>query len=362
MVAISFWWLPLKKKIMETVETEPIKTETKVEEESTAGRAWVKSGSEILALRLRQVPTLVDPFVPKYGTMSLAGSSDLGKSYLLLQLSDAVINGATSFLGFTLNVTHKSVIYLSTEDDEYSLSPRLMNMAKNKTDLSGYENLRVIFESNDLVRRLDTLLTEKPTDLVIIDTFSDIFDGDMNQANKVRSFIQKFKELTVKHKTLIIFNHHCGKKNDYRPPHKDNLLGSQGFESSMRTVIELRKDFSNPSHRHLCIVKGNYLSESFKNSSFALEFNFEDGFSNTGERLNFDRLVKSDERGAPAARNAIKEKVVILKAEGLSYGKIAAKLKAEGTPISKSTVGNICKENRPAVQFPMESESDGQAA
>ncbi len=128
-----------------------------------------------------------------------------------------------------LNVTHKSVIYLSTEDDEYSLSPRLINMSKSRTDLSGYENLRIIFESKDLINRLDSLLTEKPADLVIIDTFSDIFDGDMNQANKVRSFIQKFKELTVKHKTLIIFNHHCGKKNDYRPPHKDNLLGSQGF-------------------------------------------------------------------------------------------------------------------------------------
>ena len=196
---------------METVKTEAITETTSTEKTS---RAWVKSGAEILALGLRQVPTLVDPFIPKYGTMSLAGSSDLGKSYLLLQLGDAVINGASDFLGFALNVTHKSVIYLSTEDDEYSLSPRLINMAKNRTDLSGYENLRVIFETNNLVTRLDALLTDKPADLVIIDTFSDIYDGDMNQANKVRSFIQKFKEIAVKHKNLIIFNHHCGKKNN----------------------------------------------------------------------------------------------------------------------------------------------------
>ena len=92
-----------------------------------------------------------------------------------------------------------------------------------------------------------------------------------------------------------------------------------------------------------------------------LEFNFEDGFSNTGQRVNFERLVKSDEQ-APAARNAVKERVVILKASGLSYGKIAAKLKEEGTTISKSTVGNICKENRPTIQLPIDAKTDGQAA
>jgi len=335
--------------------------ETEKKQITNTKRAWVKSGKEILALGLRKVPTLVDPFIPKYGTMSLAGSSDLGKSYLLLQLADAVINGEATFLGFKLNVTHKSAIYLSTEDDDYSLSPRLINMAKNRTDLSGYENLRIIFETNDLVKRLDTLLSEQPADLVIIDTFSDIFEGDMNQANKVRNYIQKFKAIAVKHKTLIIFNHHCGKKNDYRPPHKDNLLGSQGFESSMRTVIELRKDFNTPSRRHLCIVKGNYLSEDFKNSSFMLEFNFEDGFSNTGQRVIFERLVKSDEQ-APAARNVLKEKVLALKAGGLSYSQIAVKLKDDGIEISKSTVGNMCKENRPSIQMPIVNELDGQAA
>lgn len=334
-----------------------IKTTNKTDK--IPSRPWVKLGTEILSLGLRRVPTLVEPFIPKYGTMSLAGSSDLGKSYLLLQLGDAVINGERHFLGFPLNVTHRSVIYLSTEDDEYSLSPRLINMAKNRDDVSNYDNLRVVFDSTNLITKLDHLLSEKPADLVVIDTFSDIFDGDMNQANKVRSFIQGFKELTVKHKTLIIFNHHCGKKNDYRPPHKDNLLGSQGFESSMRTVIELRKDFESPQYRHLCIVKGNYLSESFKNSSFMLEFSFEEGFINTGKRVSFERLVKSDTK-PPAARIAVQERVMALKSEGLSYEKIATKMKKEGTAISKSTVGNILKENRPSIQKLIEKNMDGQ--
>jgi hypothetical protein len=198
-------------------------------------------------------------------------------------------------------------------------------------------------------------------DLVIIDTFSDIFDGDMNQANKVRSFTQKYKEIAIRHKTLIIFNHHCGKKNDYRPPHKDNLLGSQGFESSMRMVIELRRDFTNPRLRHLCIVKGNNLDESYKQSSFKLEFTFEDGFSNTGDRVAFEKLVRSDEKQAEG-KNHLKQRVLDMKATGMSYGKIAAKLTEDGLKVSKTTVGKICTENRPSVPLSIDKEADGQAA
>lgn len=343
------------------METEEIVTEGKIEKTPAPTRGWVKTGTDILSLGLKKVPALVDPFIPKVGVIALAGSSDLGKSYFLLQLSDAVIHGVDDFLGFPLNPTHKSVIYLSTEDDEYSLSPRLHNMAKDKDDITAYDNLRIIFDTKHLVSRLDGLLTEKPADLVIIDTFSDIFDGDMNQANKVRSFIQKYKEIAIRHKTLIIFNHHCGKKNDYKPPHKDNLLGSQGFESSMRMVIELRRDFANPRMRHLCIVKGNYLDESYKQSSFKLKFTFEDGFINTGDRVAFEKLVRSDDKQIEG-KNNLKQQVLDLKAKGLSYGKIAAKLTGDGMKVSKTTVGKICTENRPSVQLPMDKETDGQAA
>lgn len=319
---------------------------------SEVKKTWVKTGKEILALKLQQVPTLVEPFIPKYGAMSLAGSSDLGKSYMLLQLADAVINGRDNFLGFPLNATHKSVIYLSTEDDEHSLSPRLLNLSKAITDKTAYENLRVIFETTDLVARLDILLQEQPADIVIIDTFSDIFGGDMNSANTVRSFIQKFKEIGVKYKTLIIFNHHCSKKNDSRPPHKDNLLGSQGFESSMRTVIELRKDFDQPNTRHLCIVKGNYLGEEFKNASYVLNFDFQNGFTNTGKRVNFDKLVKPEGGRHNQSRVDAEERVINLLEQGLSVNQIYKIIDEEGYKIGRTTVGNICTLHRPSIQLP----------
>jgi archaellum biogenesis ATPase FlaH len=304
----------------------------------------MKTGKEIIDLNLEEVPTLVHPFIPRKGTISLAGSSDLGKSYLLLQLMLTVIKGEQQFLGFPLNTRHRRCIYVSTEDDDHSLCPRLKILAQDPSNHHLLENLKVLFDTRDLLERLDQVLSAYPCDVVTIDTFSDIYGGDMNQANRVRSFLQLFKELANKHDTMIIFNHHCGKKNDYRPPHKDNLLGSQGFESSMRAVIELRKDFNSPQKRHLCIVKGNYIGEEYKNASFVLDFDYQSGFINTGWRSDFARLVKSDADVEEQASKAIlQEKIVNLKKEGLTYTAIADKLAEEGEKISRATVARVHK-------------------
>ena len=320
--------------------------------------AWMRTGKDIMSLGLRQVPTLVYPFMPIKGAMSLAGSSDIGKSYFLLQLGAAVIQGHRTFLGFPLTVTHKSVIYVSTEDDDYSLCPRLLNLSKNNTDTDTFHNLRIITDTTDLLNRVEILLKEQPADVVIIDTFLDIYPDDMNQANKVRSFIQKYKELADRYSTLIIFNQHCGKKNDHRPPHKDNLLGSQGFESAMRTVLELRKDLTDPNKRHLCIVKGNYIGEEHKGASFVLDFSFDDGFSNTGERVEFSKLAKQEDNNQK--RSTLRDTVAHYFDKGMTVSQIQLKVNEEGIKAGHTTVGNIVKELRTSIQKPIEDETDGQ--
>jgi hypothetical protein len=88
--------------------------------------------------------------------------------------------------------------------------------------------------------------------------------------------------------------HHTGKRTQNLEPSKDNLLSGQGLEAKMRVVIELRADLMNPAFRHLCIVKGNYLPANYKRESFVLQFdepNFH--FTNTGERVPFELLVKN---------------------------------------------------------------------
>ena len=74
-------------------------------------------------------------------------------------------------------------------------------------------------------------------------------------------------------------------------PSKHNLLGSQAFEAKMRLVLELRSDISDVTYKHLCCVKGNYLSAEYKSESIKLHFSDHLTFKETGERV-YEQIAK----------------------------------------------------------------------
>jgi RecA-family ATPase len=77
--------------------------------------------------------------------------------------------------------------------------------------------------------------------------------------------------LAKKHKCLILFLHHTGKRTTQHAPNKDSIIGSQGFEAKMR-VLELRPNFSNDFQKDLWGLKSNFLKSKHKRSSYTLEF------------------------------------------------------------------------------------------
>ncbi|MBE6203592.1 MAG: hypothetical protein E7135_08050, partial [Rikenellaceae bacterium] len=155
-------------------------------------------------------------------------------------------------------------------------------------------------------------------DVVIVDAFADLYTGPMNENNRVRSFIQAFSTLAARYDTLFIFLHHTGKRTESLAPSKHNAIGSQGFEAKMRLMMELRPDPERHDIRHLCIVKGNYLSNDYKHDSFELRFTDALNFEATGERVPFARLKERNEE--------MDEKVIMARAmreEGKTLQEIA---------------------------------------
>lgn len=299
----------------------------KIEEKKVTCPFESVTAEDIINLGHETVPTLLDPIFPKQGVVLLGGEGDVGKSYFLLQFMDAIVNGDEKFLGYKLDLKHKKAIYVSTEDGKYDLSPRLKNLQRIREgkDTKVYANLRVILQTEKLISQLDYFLKQGPVDLIVLDTFSDLFSGDINQSSIVRSFIQKYKELADKHETLICFNHHSNKSSAFRMPSKDNFNGSQGIVSKVRLVIEMRKDPIDPSYRHLCIVKANNLGEQFKDRSYKLRFSLETGFKNTGERTPFDQIVCKQINGV-ISKNPYEGAVRELLLKGVSHRKVVAQI------------------------------------
>ena len=296
--------------------------------EGRLGRLF-RGADEILNQNHEEIDFLVDKLIPKGTLCALAGESDTGKSSFLRQLAISLVYGDSDFLGFKLNNVCKNVIYVSTEDGEMATSVWLnKHFGKEVPQNDKLANLKYIYLTDGLVRNLEKVVNENCIDLIIVDSYADLFTGGMNNSNEVRSFLNKYDNLTKAYGTTIIFLHHTKKASAGKAPNKNSIIGSQGFEAKMRSVMILNKDNNDESLRHLCIVKNNYIEESLKSESFVLKFNDNLSFENTGNRVRLGELA-SDE-WIPLATK--------MKNEGMSYRQISDELSNDGFEVSKSTV------------------------
>ena len=311
-------------------------------EEKATFRKYLVNGYDMLNLSTESMDCLVEPILPRTGVAALVGTSDSGKSTLLRGLAMAVASGASEYLGFGLRPKHRSAIYVATEDDASAIGVLMQRqLEETGTPKEAYHTLDFVFEVDNLVGNLDKMLEDKPRDLVIIDAFADLYTGPLNENNRVRSFINQFSQLAVKHSVLIIFLHHTGKRTEALAPSKHNAIGSQGFEAKMRLLMELRPDPERHDIRHLCIVKGNYLADTYKHDSFVLRFTHGLNFVATGERVPFAMLRERQ----PEHEEENAERLEIMRSmreQGMTLQQIADALGYK----SKTTITNILKRSQ----------------
>ena len=114
-------------------------------------------------------------------------------------------------------------------------------------------------------------------------------------------------------------------------PNKINLLGASGIESSMRSVLELRKDQNDGTIRTLKVTKGNYVSEEFKKRVLKMQqrenFTYECiDFKDQPERKQTDELIQI---------------ITELNKSGLTIREIETKLNDDGIKIGKTKIHQI---------------------
>ena len=289
----------------------------------------LKGADELKNQEIKEVDYLVDRLIPRGTLCSLVGESDTGKSSLLRQLAVSVAYGDDTFIGFKLNENCRNVVYVSTEDNEMSTSAWLNKyLGEDIIDNEVLSKLKFLFITENLYDNIRKVVSENCLDLLIIDCYTDVFEGSMNDSNIVRSFLTKYNNLVNQYGVTIVFLHHTKKSSEGMKPNKNSILGSQGFEAKMRSVKMLTKDKDDVSLRHLCVVKNNYLSPKEKNFSYVIKFNDDQSFESTGKRVNFDDLDN------PEYLQVAKD----LRSQGKSLNEIVEALNGLGYSVSRSTL------------------------
>lgn len=294
---------------------------------------YITTAQELIDNEITEIPWLWDRFIPKRGLTFVSGSSDTGKSTFLRQLSLAIVAGEVEHLGRDISATHRSVIYVSTEDDVLSLSPRI----KREKDyfISGirYENLRFIFDNEDILRKLRAEIERQPADCIILDAFGDFFDGDINSSSSTRSFMNDYKAFSDEAGCAIVFLHHNRKASASGNPDKNDLLGSMAIEAKGRSVLMLSQSDSRSDRRLLRVVKGNYLTPEEKRITYDLSF--EDGI--------FDIASTSVPYVSTSTREETRKLASEYKKKGKSIRDTTYLLNEQGYKVSKSSVGRMLK-------------------
>lgn len=237
---------------------------------------FITTAQELIDNEITEIPWLWEKFIPLRGLTIISGSSDIGKSTLIRQCSLALISGETDYLGHKLLPKFKSVIYVSTEDDKLSLSPRLKEEKNYFSSTGDFSNLRFIFDNEDIITKIREAYDIQPADCLILDAFGDIFEGDPNSASSTRSFMNSYKSLADEYGCALVFLHHLRKSANSGTPDKNDLLGSMAIEAKARSVLMLSQVDSRTDRPTLKVVKGNYITPEEKKIIYSLSF--ENGF------------------------------------------------------------------------------------
>jgi DNA-binding CsgD family transcriptional regulator/archaellum biogenesis ATPase FlaH len=274
------------------------------------------------------------------------GESDAGKSQFLQQMALAIVEARPDFMGWDIRAKNRRVVYVATEDIESDVRRVMRRMTANGEERALFHSkLEYILDDDAtdgldvLKERLEKSLDDDPADLVVIDAFLDVMDGNVNDANQVRQTLKVFQRIAKVHSCHVILLTHVSKGKQDKGASKNNILGSMAIEAKARLAIEYKKD-PDPMRsdiRHVCIVKGNHLPPEMKGESFEVVRD-PDSFkiSPTGHRVPVEMLAKQPMYKDPRLLDQVDQ----LTKEGKSEEKMAQALE-----VSRDTVRKLKAEN-----------------
>lgn len=236
----------------------------------------------------------------------LVGVSKTGKTTFAENLSISLAVGSPSFYGKEIKGGPKKVLFVNLEENARMRSSRLK---KQISRLNPQE--MVLFSENYLTppqkfiqsinsdndwKTLRDCIEESNADVVVIDSLTHLFQGQIESSHECVKFVNKFREYVVSsHKTIILI-HHNTKGND-RPIEQDNIAGSRVILQEFEYALGFA-NIPNSKDKYSCMLFNKYVEVD---SSLATIYKIDKNrwIENVGEvekSILYDSKVKVDYR------------------------------------------------------------------
>ena len=239
-------------------------------------------GNTLMAQEYEPLQFSIDKILP-HGVFVFAGSPKIGKSWLTLDMCQAVSTGNKLW---DFSTTVGDVLYLALEDKFSRLQGRLIQMKAENVDISRLHLATASFGmENGLFEQIHHFISLFPaTNFIAIDTLERIRDSgrDRDIYSCDYSDMNKLREITDKYRITLLLVHHTRKMFDADP--LNTISGSTGLIGAVDGAFVLAKDNRTGNKAKLTISNRD-------TESFCFELRFE------AETCRWDFIGHSTEGG-----------------------------------------------------------------
>jgi len=216
-------------------------------------------GNTLMSQHYEPLQFAIDKILP-HGIFVFAGSPKVGKSWLTLDMCQAISTGGKLW---DFSAPQGEALYLALEDKYSRLQGRLKQMEADKLNISRLHLTTTSWGmQSGLFEAVYNFLAKYPnTNFIAIDTLEKIRDGGKTQDvySCDYSDMSKLREITDKHKITLLLVHHTRKM--YDPDPLNTVSGSTGLIGAVDGAFVLVKDKRKSNKAKLIISSRD--TESF---------------------------------------------------------------------------------------------------
>ena len=214
----------------------------------------------------------------------IVGPPKVGKTTFAENLAISLSIGRKEFFGYKLDGEPKKVLFVNLEEP-YKLRARRngvqisnfteaeLELFSNNFDTTDKDFLEFLNDDNDW-NKLSKYIESSDSEIVFIDSLTNMFSGKIEDSTVSRNFIEKFSYyLKSLNKTFIVV-HHTTKGNE-TPPEQSNVAGSRVILQYFEFIYALWQVPNEAGYTFLCNIQNKHVQ---KDSSSAYLYNIDENY------------------------------------------------------------------------------------